>query len=101
MFWRKSIAEGTVSKFFLLLVYGAGVEPSPLLLWSFIGLLYQPLMIDGDDFGVNSGKNECQGNPKCSEKTVPVPPLCPPQIPHDLIRDRTWAAAEESRRLSP
>jgi hypothetical protein len=30
-------------------IYGAGVEPSPILLRAFIGLLYQPWMIVGDD----------------------------------------------------
>jgi hypothetical protein len=35
----------------------AGVEQSPLLLQSFIGLLYQPWMIDADDCGVISGTN--------------------------------------------
>jgi hypothetical protein len=31
--------------------YGAGVEPSPLLLRPFIGILNQPCKIDGDDCG--------------------------------------------------
>jgi hypothetical protein len=29
--------------------HGAVVEPNPLLLWPFIGLLYQPYMTDDDD----------------------------------------------------
>jgi hypothetical protein len=33
------------------LIYGAGVEPGPLLLTPFVGLLYQPWVIDGDDCG--------------------------------------------------
>jgi hypothetical protein len=34
-----------------------------------------------------------RGKPKYArEKPVPVP-LCPPQIPHGLTRDRTWASA--------
>jgi hypothetical protein len=32
-------------------------------------------------------------------KSVPIP-LCPPQIPYDLTRDRTWAAAVGSQRLT-
>jgi hypothetical protein len=40
------------------------------------------------------GKTEVLG-----EKPVPVP-LCPPQIPHWLTRDRTRAAAVEGRRLT-
>jgi hypothetical protein len=31
-------------------------------------------------------------NRQLGEKPVPVP-LCPPQTPHGLIRDRTWASA--------
>jgi hypothetical protein len=34
---------------------GAGLEPSPLLLRPFIGLLYQLWFIDGDDCGAISG----------------------------------------------
>jgi hypothetical protein len=30
----------------------AGVRPSPLLLWTFIGLLYPPRMINDHDCGV-------------------------------------------------
>jgi hypothetical protein len=40
-----------VSVFIIFLfLYGAGVEP-------FIGLLYQPWMVDGDDCGAISGMN--------------------------------------------
>jgi hypothetical protein len=39
-------------------VYGAGVQPSPLLLRSFIGLLYLHWMIDGDDCGAVNGMKE-------------------------------------------
>jgi hypothetical protein len=52
-------------------MYGAGVEPSPLLLRPFTSLLYQPRMIDGDDCGAISGMNEWQGKPKYSEETCP------------------------------
>jgi hypothetical protein len=40
------------------------------------------------------GKTEVLG-----EKPVPVP-LCPPQIPHGLTRDRTWASGMGGRRLT-
>jgi hypothetical protein len=76
-------------------MYGAGVEPSLLLLRPFIGLLYQPWMIDGDDCGAISGMNEWQGKPKHSKKPAPVQ-LCPQQIPHALNRARTRAAAWET-----
>jgi hypothetical protein len=55
---------------YFLFKYGAGVEPSPLVLSLFIDLLYQPRMID-DDCGANSRMNECQGKPKYPEKTCP------------------------------
>jgi hypothetical protein len=51
-------------------IYGAGVEPSPLLLGPFIGL-YQLWMIDGDDCGAIKGMNEWQGKPKYSENNHP------------------------------
>jgi hypothetical protein len=56
---------------FILFIYGSGVEPSALLLRPFIGILYQPWMIDGDDCGAISGMNEWQGKPKYSEETWP------------------------------
>jgi hypothetical protein len=56
---------------FFYLSIGAGVEPSPLLLRPFIGLLYQPWMIDGDDCGAISVINEWQGKPKYCEETCP------------------------------
>jgi hypothetical protein len=47
------------------------MELSPLLRRPFIGLLYQPWMIDGDDCGAISGMNEWQGKPKYWEETCP------------------------------
>jgi hypothetical protein len=55
----------------LKFIYGAGFEPSPLLLRPVICLLYQPWMIDGDDCGTISGMNEWQRKPKYSEETCP------------------------------
>jgi hypothetical protein len=54
---------------YFVFIYGAGVEPSALLLRPFIGLLYQPWLIYSDDYGAIGGMNEWQGKPKCSEKT--------------------------------
>jgi hypothetical protein len=52
---------------FFILVWGWS-GPSPLLLRPFIGLLYQPWMIDdGDDCGTIRGKNERLGKRKYSE----------------------------------
>jgi hypothetical protein len=54
------------------------VEPSPLLLWTFVGLLYQPWMTgnDDDDCGAISRMNELQVEPRYLEL-----PLYPPQNP--------------------
>jgi hypothetical protein len=56
-----SLSEGlesiTEAIIIFLFIRGSGVEPSSLLLRSFIGLLYQPWMIDGDDCGAISGMN--------------------------------------------
>jgi hypothetical protein len=43
---------------------------------------------------IDRGKTEVLG-----EKPVPVP-LCPPQIPHGLTRDRARASAVRGRRLT-
>jgi hypothetical protein len=45
------------------------VEPSPLSLRPFIGLLYQLWMVDCDDCGGVGGMNEWQWKPKYSEET--------------------------------
>jgi hypothetical protein len=54
---------------YFLFIYGVGVKPYPLLLRPFIGLLYQPWMIDGDNCDAISGMNEWHGKPKHSEET--------------------------------
>jgi hypothetical protein len=73
-----------VSTFEVFFICGAGVEPSPLLLRLFIGLLYQPLMIDGDDCGAVSGMNKNQRR----------------SSPRDSSRDRTRTAAVGNRCLT-
>jgi hypothetical protein len=55
---------------FFLFIYGAGMEPSPLFLRLFIGLLYQPWMIDGGGRGAVSGINEWQGKPKYTKENL-------------------------------
>jgi hypothetical protein len=80
-------------------IYGASVEPSPLLLQKFIGLFYQPWMVD-DDCGGISEANEWQMKRKYWDNIYPSP-LCPPQIPHDFTRARTQATAVGRRRLTP
>jgi hypothetical protein len=71
IFFLLSLSPLYLLLFSFFFIYCAGVEPSPLLLWPFIGLLYQPWMIDGDDCVAVSGMNEEQGKPECSEKTCP------------------------------
>jgi hypothetical protein len=68
-----------------------GVQLSPPLLSHYWPTVPAP---DGDEW--SSRWNAWQGKPKYSEKTCPTIPLCPPQIPHYLTRDRNRAAAEGS-----
>jgi hypothetical protein len=76
-----------------------GVRLSPLGTSATVGLLYQPRMIDDDDYGAVGGMRIDKGNRSTRRKPAPVP-LCPPQIPHDLTWDRTRAAAVGSQRLT-
>jgi hypothetical protein len=61
-----------------------------------IGLLYQSRMID-DECGTIGGTRIGKGNQSTRRKPARVP-LCSPQIPHDLTRARTLAAAVGGRR---
>jgi hypothetical protein len=70
-----------------------------LVLRPLFGLLYQPQLIHDDVCGATSGMRIGRGHRSTWRKTAPVP-LCPPQIPHDLTRARTRAAAVKSRRLT-
>jgi hypothetical protein len=54
----------------------AEVEPSPMLLRSFIGLLYQPWTLDGDDCGAIGGMNECKRETEVLGGTCPTVTLC-------------------------
>jgi hypothetical protein len=47
------------------------VETSPLILWPFIGLLYQLWIIECSDYGAISEMNEWQGKPMYSAETSP------------------------------
>jgi hypothetical protein len=61
------------------------------------GLLYNPQMIDDDDdSGAIGGMQIGKGNRSTRRRPAPVP-LCPSQIPHDVTRARTLAAAVGSR----
>jgi hypothetical protein len=71
------------------------VEPTPLLVRPFIGLLYQPWMVDGDNCGAISDKKERHANVNDWEKCALVL-QCPPEIPHDLTGTQPrWEAGEK------
>jgi hypothetical protein len=56
-------------------------------------------MIDDDECVALGGTRTRRGNRSTRRQTAPIP-LRPSQIPHDLSRDRTRAAAMRSRRLT-
>jgi hypothetical protein len=72
---------------------------SPLGTSATVGLLYQPRMIDDDDYGAVGGMRIARGNRSTRRKPAPVP-LCPSQIPHDLTWDRTRGGKPATNRLS-
>jgi hypothetical protein len=76
-----------------------GVRLCPLGMSATVGLLYQPLMIDDDDYGAVDGMRIGRGNRSTRKKPAPVP-RCPPQIPHALTWDQTRATTVESQRLT-
>jgi hypothetical protein len=95
---ERSLVLPTVG-FFFFLVFLGGVRLSPLGTSATVGLLYQPPMIDDDDYRAVGGMRIGRGNRSTRKKPAPVP-LCPPQIPHDLTWDRTRAAVVGSQRLT-
>jgi hypothetical protein len=87
-----------ISLSFFLVSLGR-VKLSPLGTSATVGLLYQPRMIDDDDYGAVGGMMIGRGNRSTRRKPAPVL-ICPPQIPHDLTWDRIRADAVESQRLT-
>jgi hypothetical protein len=69
------LKEGLGIIFFLVSLGGAGL--SPLDTSATVGLLYQPRMIDDDDYGTVGGMRIGRGNLSTRRKPAPVP-LCPP-----------------------
>jgi hypothetical protein len=63
------LMEGFCLELYVHFIYRVAVAPSPLLMRTFIGPLYQPWMIDGDDCGAVGGMNDWQGKPEYWEKT--------------------------------
>jgi hypothetical protein len=60
------------SRYIMVVIYLSvwSASKSNIIL-TYIGLLYQPWMIDGDDCRAVNGMNEWQGIPKYSEETRP------------------------------
>jgi hypothetical protein len=79
---------------------GLDVEPSPLLLRSSLGLLFQPCMTDGDDCGAVSVMHQWQGKPKYSEETCPSAAMSTVDPTNDVSWTRTRASQAGSRRLT-
>jgi hypothetical protein len=86
-------------QFFFFLVSLGDVRLSPLGTSATVVLLYQPRMIDDDDYGAVGGMRIGRGNRSTRKKPAPVP-LCPPQIPHDQTWDQTRAAEVGNQRLT-
>jgi hypothetical protein len=61
--------------------------------------LYRPRMIKDKECGAIDGIRIGRGNRSTRREPASVP-LCPPQIPHDLTRARTWAASVEIWRIT-
>jgi hypothetical protein len=83
------------------------VRLSPLRTAANIGLLYQTQMIDDDDdddddeddYGATVGMKGDRRIRSTRRKPAPMP-ICPPQIPHGLIRALTRASAVGSQRIT-
>jgi hypothetical protein len=76
----------------------SGVGLSPLYCGHFWPIVPAPMIGEGD-CGAIGGMMIGRGNRSTRRKPAPAP-LYPPQIPHDQTRDRTWAAAVGSLRLT-
>jgi hypothetical protein len=85
--------------FFLVSLGGVRLIVNSLGTSANVDLLYQPRMVDDDDYGAVGRMRIGRGNRSIRRKPASVP-LCPPQIPHDLTWDRTRAAAVGSQRLT-
>jgi hypothetical protein len=89
----------TVKCLIIIFFVISGVGLSPLGTAATSGQLYKPQMIDDGDCGAIGGMKIGRGN-RSTRKKPALGPLCPPQIPHDQTRARTWAAAVGSQRLT-
>jgi hypothetical protein len=82
----------------IIIIIGARLSPPDTT--STTGILYQPQTIDDGYCGAIGGIKIGRGNrSEVLEETAPML-LCPPQIPHDLTRSQTRAAAVGSQQLT-
>jgi hypothetical protein len=82
---------------FLIRLVGGGVQLGPL---GTSATLWPILLASGDyDDGEFCGMKIGKGNRSTRRNLAPAP-LCPPQIPHDTTRARTWASAVGNQRLT-
>jgi hypothetical protein len=79
-------------------VFLMGWDWAHLVLRPLFGLLYQPRMID-DECGAVGGMRIGRRKRYTRRKPAPVP-FRPPQVPYNLTRARTRAAAVENQRLT-
>jgi hypothetical protein len=90
----------TLFCFFFNIVLSA-LRLSPLGTAATIGLLYQPQMIDDDDYGAVGGMRIGKGNRSTRRKPAPAP-LCSPQMPHEQTRAAVrLSALRAGRPLAP
>jgi hypothetical protein len=66
-----------------------GMRLSPLGIQATVGPTVPQII---DEYGAVGGMRFSRGNQSTQRKSAPMP-LYPPQIPHDLIWDQTWATA--------
>jgi hypothetical protein len=89
-------------KFFFLVSLG-GVRLSPLGTSATVGLLYQPLMIDDDNYGAVGGMRIGRGNRSTRRKPAPLRGMlasilvametCRLRLIEDAVRERTGLVA--------
>jgi hypothetical protein len=94
--WETATATHSEFSSFILVSWG-GVKLSSLGTLAINWPILPARMIDDDECGTVGGMIIGRGSGSTRRKSAPMP-LCPPQIPHDRICDRTRAAAVWSRR---
>jgi hypothetical protein len=88
-----------ISVLIIFFISLSGVRLSPLDTVANTGLFYQPQLTDNGNCRAIGGMKTGSENRSTRRKPSPVP-LCPQQIPHDLTRAQTRAAAVGIQRLT-